>query len=121
MTLTEAADHCIKMQGNLKKESIMKRYAFISIVAALALGGCTKQIWVMSDADHKLIQDTHDLAQQAKDANAQSAADAKAAREAAEQALAAAQKADADAQRAEADAQAASTKADRMFQAGQNK
>jgi hypothetical protein len=99
----------------------MKRYAIISIVAALTLAGCAKQVWVMDDADHKLLTDTRDQAVQAKDAAAQSATDAKAAREAAEQALAAAQKADADAQRAEADAQAASTKADRMFAAGQNK
>jgi hypothetical protein len=103
----------------------MKRYAIISIVAALtltvALAGCAKQVWVMDDADHKLLTETRDQAVQAKDAAAQSATDAKAARETAEQALAAAQKADADAQRAEADAQASSTKADRMFAAGQNK
>jgi hypothetical protein len=99
----------------------MKRYAIISILAAFALGGCTHQIWVMNDNDHKMLTDTRDLAQQAKDANAQAAADAKAAREASEKALAIAQQAQAQANKAEADAQTSSTKADRMFAAGQNK
>ena len=98
----------------LKKESIMKRYAFVLVAAALTLAGCTNQIWVMSDKDHKLLTDTHDLAQQAKDANEKAAADAKAAREAAEKALALAQQ-------AQTDAQASSTKADRMFEQSQNK
>lgn len=92
----------------------MKRYALLSVVAALVLGGCTSQIWIMGDKDRKLLMDARDMAQQAKDANAQAAADAKAAREAAEKALALAQQAGTDAQQA-------STKADRMFEAGHNK
>ena len=99
----------------------MKRFAFVPVVAALVLSGCASQVWVMTDKDHKMLADTHDLAQQAKDANAQAAADAKAAREASEKALALATQAEADAQKAAVQAQTVNTKADRMFQQSQNK
>lgn len=99
----------------------MKRFAFIPVVAVIALGGCTHQIWIMDENDHKMLTETHDMAQQAKDASTQASADAKAAKDAADKALAAAQQSDNDAQKAEADAQAASTKADRMFVQSQNK
>jgi uncharacterized iron-regulated membrane protein len=89
----------------------MKRYAFIPVLAIIALAGCTQKL---DDQDRALLTDTHAAAEQAKADSAQAAADAKAAREAAE-------KADADANKADADAMAASTKADKMFQASQNK
>ena len=99
----------------------MKRHAFISVIAVLALAGCTQQLWLMGDKDHTLLSDTQNVAQQAKTDSAQAktdsaqaAQDAKAAREAAEKALELASK-------AAADAQAASEKADKMFQSSQNK
>ena len=96
----------------------MKRYAFLPVVAIIALAGCTQHL---DDQDRALLTDTHAAAEQAKADSAQAAADAKAAREAAEKASADATKADADASKADADAAAASAKADKMFQASQNK
>ena len=89
----------------------MKRFAFIPVIAVIALAGCTQKL---DDQDRALLTDTHAAAEQAKADAAQAAVDAKAAREAAE-------KAEADAQKAEADAQAASTKSTKMFAASQNK
>jgi len=89
----------------------MNRFAFIPLIAVIALAGCTAKL---DDQDRQLLTDTKAAAEQAKADSAQASADAKAAREAAE-------KADADANKAEADAQAASAKADRPFQASQNK
>ena len=82
----------------------MKSYAFIPVVAMIALAGCTQHL---DDKDHALLTETHDMAQQAKNDAAQAAADAKAAHDAADKAA--------------ADAKSASDKADRMFQQSQNK
>ena len=89
----------------------MKRYAFIPVIAVIALAGCTQHL---DDQDRALLTETHDMAQQAKTSADAAAADAKAAKEASD-------KAAADAAKAEADAQAASAKADKMFQESQNK
>ena len=82
----------------------MKRFAFIPVIAVIALAGCTQNL---SDKDRALLTDTHAAAEQAKADAAQAAADAKAAREAADKAL--------------ATATATSTKSERMFRASQNK
>ena len=82
----------------------MKRFAFIPVIAVIALAGCTQNL---SDKDRALLTDTRAAAEQAKADAAQAAADAKAARESAEKAL--------------AEAHAVSSKSDRMFQANQNK
>ncbi len=89
----------------------MKRFAFIPVIAVIALAGCTQKL---DDQDRALLTETHSAAEQAKASADAAAADAKAAKEAAD-------KAEADATKANADAEAASAKADRMFQAGQNK
>lgn len=82
----------------------MKKYAFIPVIAVIALAGCTPHL---NDEDRALLTSTHDMAQQAKNDAAQAAQDAKAAHDAADKAA--------------ADAKAASDKADRMFQQSQNK
>lgn len=82
----------------------MKRFAFIPVIAVIALAGCSQKL---SDQDRALLTDTRAAAEQAKAEADQAAVDAKAAREAAE--------------KAEADASTASTRSDRMFQATQNK
>lgn len=79
--------------------------ALIPVLAILALSGCCGK--KMSDQERTMLTDTRAAAEQAKADAAQAAADAKAAREAA--------------QRAQADVTVVNTKADRMFEAGQNK
>lgn len=98
----------------------MNRYAFISVIAIITLGGCTSQPGyllsypALNEQDRALLNDTHVAAEEAKAAAAQAAEDTKAAREAAEKAQTAADKADADANAADTDAQAVSTKIDKM-------
>lgn len=82
----------------------MKRFAFIPVIAAIALAGCTQKL---SDQDRALLTDARASAEQAKADAAQAAVDARAARDAAE--------------RAQANVTTISTRTDRIFQAEQNK
>jgi hypothetical protein len=88
----------------------MKRYAFIPVLAAMALAGCSG----LNDQDRQLLTETHSMAQESKSASMQASQDAKAAKEAAQKALD-------EAMAAQEAAKAASDKADRMFEKSQNK
>ena len=74
----------------------MKKILLVPVIAVMALSACTQ----LSDKDRAYLDETHTLAQQAKE-------EADAAR--------------ADADRAARAAQAASAKADKIFREGQNK
>jgi Alanine-zipper, major outer membrane lipoprotein len=95
----------------------MKRYMILSVMALSLAAGCTQ----LSTEDRKLLEDTHAMAQQARDQSIQATEIAKQAQASAAQSAAAAQQAQADAAKAASDADRSQKKADRIFRHGQDK
>lgn len=95
----------------------MKRYIALPIMALTLFTGCMQ----LSAEDRKLLDDTHAMAQQARDQSMQAAAAARQAQASAAQSAAAAQQAQADAAKAASDAERSQKKADRIFRQGQEK
>jgi Alanine-zipper, major outer membrane lipoprotein len=95
----------------------MKRTIILPVMVLALAAGCTQ----LSSEDRKLLDETHAMAQQARDQAAQATAAAQQAQASAAQSAAAAQQAQADAAKAASDADRSQRKADRIFRQGQEK